>query len=153
MFVCLGNICRSPAAEAVCRTVLKRRGLEGQIEVSSSGTCGFHEGEPSDSRMRQAAQQRGIEIIHTSRKLRREDLDAYDMILAMDRENYEDILAMADTDAQRKKTALFRDFDPQGTGDVPDPYYGGRGGFHRVMEIIERTCEGLADSLEEKAGA
>ncbi len=153
MFVCLGNICRSPAAEAVCRYILKKRGIEDGVTLTSSGTCAYHVGDPPDRRMQEAALKRGISIRHRSRQLKVSDLDEHDLVLAMDRENYLDILSLALNDRQRKKAAMFRDYDPEGPGDVADPYYGGRRGFELVMDMLVRTCEELVREIEEKRRA
>ncbi len=150
LFVCLGNICRSPAAEAVCRDLLEKRNITDQFTLDSAGTGAYHLGEPSDARMRKAASRRGIRISHASRQLQKEDFEHFDLILAMDRDNYQDIMARASNEQQRSKVKMFREFDPQGAGDVPDPYFGGTGGFELVMDMLERTCDNLITRIQEQ---
>ena len=149
LFVCLGNICRSPAAEAVCRDLLEKRSITG-VSLDSVGTSAYHQGDSADGRMRKAAARRGVTISHASRQLKKQDLDRFDLILAMDRDNYRDIIELASDHGQKQKVRLFRDYDPEGTGDVPDPYFGGRGGFELVMDMLTRTCDNLIETLSEQ---
>lgn len=149
MCVCLGNICRSPLAEAVCRSLLSEYGLEKTVSVDSSGTCAYHVGEEADVRMRRAALAQGIEISHLSRQFDG-DYDAYDMILAMDEENRRYLLAHAPDEASRGKVRMLRDFDPVGPGDLEDPYYGGPEGFHEAVAITVRSCRGLLEAVREE---
>ncbi len=148
MFVCLGNICRSPAAEAVFAHIVKKRGLEDRYWADSSGTAAYHVGEPSDGRMRRAAETRGIVIAHRGQQLKREHLRKFDMIFCMDRENLDDARRLTRDPAELQKIQLFRDFDPNGKGDVPDPYYGGPDGFEKVLDMVTRCSEALLDKLE-----
>lgn len=150
MFVCLGNICRSPAAEAVMRQLIRERGLEDLIQIDSSGTCAYHIGEDPDVRMRAAARGRGITISHRSQQLKVSDALEHDYLFAMDSANYRDILEQLDA-SLHGKVYLFRDFDPEGTGDVPDPYYGGPQGFEQVMDLLQRTSAALLGWLTEEA--
>ncbi len=126
---------------------LEQRGLSDQIEVESSGIDSYHVGQLSDSRMRRAAKRYDVDIYHHSRQFKRQDLKEYDLILAMDRDNYSDIMRMTDDETQRRAVKMFRDFDPEGSGDVPDPYYGGVHGFDNVMVMLLRTCDIIIDSI------
>jgi protein-tyrosine phosphatase len=148
MFVCMGNICRSPLAQAVFEDIVARSGAEDRYVADSTGTIAYHEGEKSDWRMREVAERHGVTITHRAKPLKRKHLDEFDMILCMDQENLRDARALAKSDEARSKIALLRDFDPEGKGDVPDPYYGGPAGFENVFEIVQRSCEVLFDELE-----
>ncbi len=144
-FVCLGNICRSPTAEAVMFDLVKKAGLHEQIEVDSAGTAGYHAGERPDARAAAAARRRGIELRGRARQFKVEDYDRFDYVLAMDRSNFEDLADLARSDAAREKLHLLRAFDPKamaGAG-VPDPYYGGDDGFEQVLDICAAACAGL----------
>ena len=147
MFICSGNICRSPLAHAVFEHLTAEAGLSGQFEIESSGTGAWHVGEQADSRMRKIASAHGVKINHRSRQLHREDLSDYHLLLAMDHHNHRDTMALARSPQEREKVRLFRDFDPAGTGDVPDPWYGGLDGFEDVWRIVRRTCESLLKDL------
>lgn len=149
LFVCLGNSCRSPAAEAVCRTLAQQRGLDKKITCDSAGTSGYHVGEDADPRMRAAAARRGIMITHTARKVRSADFRDFDLIFAMDDQNYEDLVRLSPDD-QVHKIRMFREFDPQGPGDVPDPWFGGDSGFEVVMDMLQRGCESFLDQVEQE---
>ena len=149
LFVCLGNICRSPTAEGVFRTLLERRGLADRYAVDSAGTGSWHTGAPPDPRMRSAASGLGFTLTGAARQVHRGDFDAFDLILAMDGDNLASLEAKH-YDGARAKLRLFRDFDPLEPGsDVPDPYYGGEEGFIEVVRIVERTSGALLDALEE----
>ena len=151
LFVCLGNICRSPTAEGVMRHVVREEGLEGSIEIDSAGTGGWHVGAPPDERATAAARKRSIVLEGAARRFAPGDFDTYDLILAMDEQNRRDLLALAPDDEGRRKVRLLREFDPNGEGtadlDVPDPYYGGDDGFERVLDLVESATRGLVDSL------
>jgi protein-tyrosine phosphatase len=149
MFVCMGNICRSPLAHAVFEDILKREKIVDRFLVDSSGTIDYHIGEKSDPRMRRTAQTHGITIGHRAQKLTRNHLRKFDFIICMDRENKDHALLLADTEIDAKKISLLRDFDPMGTGDVPDPYFGGDEGFENVFDIVARSCEALFLKLNE----
>ncbi len=149
MYVCLGNICRSPLAEAVCRSLLSEYGLEGSVSVESSGTCAYHVGEPADPRMRSAAARKGIHITHVSRQFAK-DYASYDMIIAMDEENRRYLMQHAPDEASRAKVHLLRDFDPLGPGDLEDPYYGGPEGFNDAVTVTLRSCRGLLEVVRER---
>ena len=147
LFVCMGNICRSPTAEGVMRHVIEREGLGATIEVDSAGTGGWHVGDPPDQRSAATARKRGITIDGAARQFTSEDFDDFDLILAMDEQNRRDILRLASGDEQRAKVRMFREFDPASRGDtnldVPDPYYGGKDGFEHVLDLVEAAAEGL----------
>jgi protein-tyrosine phosphatase len=151
LFVCLGNICRSPTAEGVMRHVLREEGLEDRIEVDSAGTGGWHVGAPPDERATAAARNRSIALEGAARKFAPADFDEWDLILAMDEENRRDLLAIAPGEDARAKVRLLREFDPASGGaadlDVPDPYYGGDEGFERVLDLVEAATRGLVEEL------
>lgn len=139
LFVCLGNICRSPAAEGVFRHLVREAGLADAFEIDSAGTGNWHIGELADARMRAVARQRGIDLGSIARQVTVEDFETWDWILAMDATNLRHLRRMAPA-SRHPKIRLFRDFDPEVPGaDVPDPYYGGDEGFAEVLEIVTRT--------------
>lgn len=147
-FVCLGNICRSPTAEGIFLDLVRRAGLDSAIEVDSAGTAGWHEGKPADARARATATRRGITLPSRSRPLVAGDLDRFDWVLAMDRQNLADIRALAGGAATHAEIRLFRSFDPEATTDeVPDPYYGGDQGFEDVFDMCTRAAEGLLATI------
>ena len=150
MFVCLGNICRSPAAQAVLEHRLGSGDLRDRVIVESSGTDAYHTGEQSDSRMRRTAASHGVAIDHRSRRLTRGDISGYDLILTMDSSNQRTVLSMCQTDEERSRVRQYRDFDPVGPGDVPDPWYGGSEGFETVWDILERTTDGIIDFIRSR---
>src|SRR3954467_11843603 len=151
LFVCLGNICRSPTAEAVMRDLIRREGLEGEIEIDSAGTGGWHVGDPPDQRSAEAARRRGIELEGAARQFSAADFDRFDLILAMDEENRTALLRVAPDDEGRAKLRLVREFDPASNGapglDVPDPYFGGEQGFENVLDLVDAAARGLLDEL------
>jgi protein-tyrosine phosphatase len=151
LFVCLGNICRSPTAEGVMRHVVREEGLEDAIEIDSAGTGGWHVGAPPDERATAAARKRSIELDGAARKFSPEDFHEFDLILAMDEENRRDLLALVPDDGARAKVRLLREFDPASEGapdlDVPDPYYGGDEGFDHVLDLVDAATRGLVDRL------
>lgn len=150
LFVCLGNICRSPLAEALFKDKVRREGLHIHIETDSCGTGDYHIGEPPDSRTLANARRNGISIDHRCRQLQSEDLDDFHYIVAMDRSNYGNILRLADEELHREKILMMRRFDPHGPHeDVPDPYYGGERGFQEVFEILDRSTENLLRYVKE----
>ncbi len=145
LFVCLGNICRSPTAEGILRHLIAEHGLEGQIRADSAGTIRYHVGEPADARMRAAASKRGYVLESISRQLVPEDFDRYTMIVAMDRENLSDIRSLAIQ--PHDHVQLFSEFLPEGfPTDVPDPYLG-EAGFDRALDIIEEGCPAILEHL------
>jgi len=142
LFVCLGNICRSPTGEAVMQHYLQQNAAEHDVHVDSAGTIGYHTGNPADSRMRAAGEKRGYSFHSRSRKITSEDLETFDLVIAMDRENLSDILEVnAEPTAEVK---LLSDFlDDSWPLDVPDPYYGGDEGFETVLDMIQASVEPL----------
>lgn len=144
LFVCLGNICRSPTAEGVMARLVAEAGLAGRIEIDSAGTGAWHIGELPDPRTREAARRRGIELSHRARQLRREDLERFDLLVAMDAENLRHMQRLAGP-RPRVELRLLRSFDPTAPvgAIVPDPYAGGAAGFEEVLDICERACAGL----------
>ncbi|MCB0717129.1 MAG: low molecular weight phosphotyrosine protein phosphatase [Bacteroidetes bacterium] len=153
LFVCLGNICRSPLAEGIFRARVEAAGLPW-LEIDSAGTGAWHVGEKPDSRMRETARSHGISLESIrARKLSEEDLWTYDHIYAMDRSNLEDIRFLDASETFHDRVELFRKYDPNPDSlDVPDPYYGGRDGFETVFRIVDRTCASLLDSLQTRYG-
>ncbi|HUX20675.1 MAG TPA: low molecular weight protein-tyrosine-phosphatase [Spirochaetia bacterium] len=151
MFVCTGNICRSPLAEAVFRQMADDAGVGGQFEIRSSGTTAYHVGQAADERMRAVSAAHGVEIRNRSKQLTRSDIDGYDLILAMDRSNLREIGHIAGSSLPKDRVRLFREYDPQGgiDSEVPDPYYGGQSGFEGVFAMVERTCAALLTTLRD----
>lgn len=151
LFVCLGNICRSPMAEGVFKDLLEKNSLTGDIYCESAGTAAYHEGELPDSRMRDTARQHAIKLISRARQIIPEDLEEFDYILAMDKSNYQNIIHLAKQSGNTKaQVIMMRDFDPEGKGrDVPDPYYGGLDGFENVYQILKRSNENFLDFLKQ----
>lgn len=156
LFVCLGNICRSPSAEGVFTDLVKKRGLDSKFKIDSAGTIGYHEGNQADPRMRAASKRRGIEITSISRPIRPSDFRDFDLILAMDRQNREDILEAFNkwkiketlpADAHKKVKLMCSYCKEHDETEVPDPYYGGPQGFEKVLDLLEDACESLLDSI------
>src|SRR6478609_628983 len=145
LFVCLGNICRSPTAEATMRKLVAEAGLDGEVEVDGAGTGSWHLGEPPDERAAQAAARRGIELGGAARTVTRRDFDANDVLVAMDRSNRDDLLALAPSDEERAKVRLLLT-EPE--RDVPDPYYGGADEFDRVLDVVDEGCRALLEELQ-----
>jgi protein-tyrosine phosphatase len=154
-FVCLGNICRSPTAEAVMRKLVERAGLADRVLIDSAGTGDWHVGEPRDARSTAVGKKRGTPLGGAARQFQPGDFARFDQVLAMDRKNLRDLLALAPDDAARAKVSLLRSFDPglvAGDDEVPDPYYGGLDGFDRVFDICEAACAGLLAHLRRTHG-
>jgi protein-tyrosine phosphatase len=153
-FVCLGNICRSPTAEAVMRHLVREAGLEDRIVLDSAGLGDWHVGEPRDERSSQVGARRGIPLEGEARQFKAADFARFDHVLAMDRQNLQGLLRLAPSPAARAKVALLRSFDPASPPDaeVPDPYYGGAAGFDRVFDICEAACRGLLEHLRRTHG-
>jgi protein-tyrosine phosphatase len=150
LFVCMGNICRSPTAEAVMRAIVAREGLEGEIEIDSAGTGSWHVGDPPDRRSTAAARERGIVMEGAARQVTEADFEAYDLLLAADAQNVAALRALAPDDEAASKVVLLREYDPAsvaGDLDVPDPYYGGADGFDHVLDLVEAACDGLLERL------
>ncbi|HEV2997758.1 MAG TPA: low molecular weight protein-tyrosine-phosphatase [Solirubrobacteraceae bacterium] len=152
LFVCLGNICRSPTAEGVMRELVSRAGLQERIELDSAGTGAWHVGESPDARARAAARARGIELESRARQVDRGDFERFDLILAMDRSNLADLRRVAPEGPTRARLALLREFDPRslarGELEVPDPYHGGPRGFEAVLDLVEAACAGLLARID-----
>lgn len=147
LFVCLGNICRSPSAEAVFQKLLAKRGLSSRVDVDSAGTSGWHQGAPADERMQEAGKRRGLSFLSKSRPVDPTDFEMFDHIVAMDSEN----LAWLEAEkpkGSRAKLSLMLDWHPDtDERDVPDPYYGGASGFEKVLDLLEPACEGLLEDI------
>lgn len=151
LFVCLGNICRSPSAEAVFKHLVDKNGLSDNFFIDSAGTSAWHAGEKADARMRQHAKKRGINLTSISRKFVVEDFDRFDYIIAMDRQNLEDMKQMGRNQSDLDKLHMMTSFSKQFNYDhVPDPYYGGDEGFELVLDILEDTSKGLFQFIEKK---
>lgn len=153
-FVCLGNICRSPTAEAVMRKLVEAADLGAQVEVDSAGTGAWHVGEPPDRRARAAGRRRGLDVRGHARKVVVRDFESFHYVIAMDRSNRDDLLRLAPNEAAGRKVAMLRSFDPNAPHDaeVPDPYYGQGDGFERVLDICEAACRGLLRHIQEQHG-
>ena len=154
LFVCLGNICRSPTAEGVMRSLVADAGLGDRIEIDSAGTGGWHVGHPPDERATAAAASRGLTLDSRARRVGPADLDAYDYVVAMDRDNLAELEAMASGAGHREKLSLLREHDPdavaRGELEVPDPYYGGGDGFEVVLDAVEAGCRGLLARIRDE---
>jgi len=152
LFVCLGNICRSPSAEAVMKKMVDDAGLSHLFEIDSAGLTGFHEGEQADRRMRHHARSRGYNLTSISRPVKHGDLAYFDYIIGMDQQNMKSLRGMTSDQAQLSKMHLMTDFSQSGKySSVPDPYYGGDEGFQLVIDILEDACRGLLQHITEKA--
>jgi protein-tyrosine phosphatase len=157
LFVCLGNICRSPTAEGVMRALVREAGLEDRIEVDSAGTGGWHVGAPPDERSAAAARRRGIDLEGAARRVVPEDFERFEMLLAMDSENLGALRALAPDADAAARARLLRELDPASAGaadlDVPDPYHGGARGFDDVLDLVEAACRGLLEDLRPRLAA
>lgn len=154
-FVCLGNIVRSPLAEHLFLKKVKERGLAHEYEAGSAACGSWHVGEAPDARMRRVAARHGLVYDGRARQFKPSDFDRYDLVIAMDKDNRAHLLDLARSQKDRQKIRLLREFDPAGSpsSSVPDPYYGGIDGFEEVYQVIERSVEGLLDSLEKSKPA
>jgi protein-tyrosine phosphatase len=151
LFVCLGNICRSPLAEAIFKQKLKRKGLDKFVSADSCGTSNYHIGSAPDPRTIANAIQNGVEVDHCCRQLCAADFTSFDFILAMDKSNLQNILRHPDSQNHASKVKLMRDFDPYEEGsEVPDPYHGGEKGFQEVFNILDRSLDNFIGFLEER---
>ena len=144
LFVCMGNICRSPAAEGVFRKFVEDAGRTSEFEIDSAGTIGYHAGDPADSRMRAAASRRGFNLTSTARRITLSDFDRFDLIVTMDNENYDTVSTLHP--GGRARIVKMSDYagDPA-VSHVPDPYYGGEEGFEVVLDILEEACANLLE--------
>ncbi len=143
LFVCLGNICRSPLAEVVFADLVEREGLSDVITADSAGTGGYHAGEPADPRSRACARRHGLEITHRARAFVPEDFVKFDLLVVMDEANASELRRRAPNASARRKIHLLREWDPAGPGEIPDPYYGGESDFESVWHLCERSVPGL----------
>jgi protein-tyrosine phosphatase len=149
LFVCMGNICRSPLAQGVFENVLRREGLEDEVSVDSAGTGHWHVGSPPDERALSAASLRGLDLsAQRARQIAREDCQNFDYILPMDEENFHMVSSLC------RGSAVVRPFLDFATGsperEVPDPYYGGPDGFEHVLDLVEEASEGLLEDIRER---
>jgi protein-tyrosine phosphatase len=154
LFVCLGNICRSPTAEGVMRALVEREGMQDRVELKSAGTGSWHVGSAPDARAAAVARGRGIALGGTARQVSPEDFVEFDLLLAMDGANLRELRRLAPGESEREKVRLLREYDPaavDGDLDVPDPYYGAPGGFEEVFDLVQAACEGLLAQI--RAGA
>lgn len=148
LFVCLGNICRSPSAEAVMKDLVKKAGLEKEIEIDSAGLTAYHEGEKADSRMRAHATRRGYTLESISRPVRAADFFDFDVIVGMDDSNIDKLQVLAPDEESMNKICRMTDFARKFSYDhIPDPYYSGAEGFELVLDLLEDSCDGLLQTL------
>ena len=152
LFVCMGNICRSPSAEAVFTGLIKQNGLSGNFEIDSAGTSAYHVGENADRRMQSYAVKRGYNLTSIARQFNPEtDFDHFDYIIAMDDDNTYSLKDMARDEADLKKISKITDFRKEWDYDyVPDPYYGGSEGFELVLDLLEDSCQGFLEKLKKQ---
>ncbi len=150
LFVCLGNICRSPLAEGVFRHLVLEEHPGRHFEIDSAGTGAYHVGEPPDPRARMVADEHGVRLEGRARQVDPDDLHAFDCIVAMDRENLRNLLSLKEKHGGSASLVLLREFDPEADEadpEVPDPYYGGPGGFEEVFWMVQRSCRSLLHEL------
>lgn len=152
LFVCMGNICRSPVAEGVFQRMLEGAGLADKVYVDSAGTHSYHAGAPPDARSQATAFRRGVDLRGIrARRVTVTDFTEFDYVLAMDRDNFEHLLALCGEPELRRRIQLLMDYAPDlPEREVPDPYYGGPNGFERVMDLIEVAAEGLLVGIRER---
>ncbi len=149
LFVCMGNICRSPTAEGVFRKLVNQKELADRFHIDSAGTIGYHAGEAPDNRAQIAAKKRGYDLSFIrARQVVQEDFNIFDYILAMDSENLRNLKAIADDRHHHKIELFLKHADGASTKEVPDPYYGGHDGFERVLDLIEQASNGFIDKLK-----
>ena len=152
LFICMGNICRSPAAEGIMKHKVQEQGLEHFFYIDSAGMHGWHEGELPDNRMRTHASRRGYALTSHSRPIRYDDFEQFDLIIGMDDSNIYDLKRMAPNRESQRKIRRMTDFcRTHKTDCVPDPYYGGASGFELVLDLLEDACDGLLDKLKKGA--
>jgi protein-tyrosine phosphatase len=154
-FVCSGNICRSPIAEAVLRRMVADAGLADQVAVSSAGTGGWHIGDPADARAMAALRRRGYPLDHAARQWSAADFADTDLVVALDAGHYRHLVRQARDAEDRAKIRLLRSFDPEAGDDldVPDPYYGGAAGFEHVLDLAEAACARILTEIQSDLGA
>ena len=152
LFVCLGNICRSPAAEGIMKRIVDKNELQDIIEVDSAGTSGWHKGDLPDERMRMHGETRGYDFSSKARKIRKNDFDLFDYIIVMDDDNYNNVKSLASNSEQVDRIRMMTDFLVQNNHSnyIPDPYYGDDSGFELVLDLLEDACEGLLQAIKKK---
>ncbi len=148
LFVCLGNICRSPLAEGIMKYKMEAAGLADKIVVDSCGTSNYHVGDKPDARTRNNALKNGVKLNHLGRQLNASDLVEFDFILAMDRSNHQNIMRLKNATQYASKIRLMREFDAASGDEVPDPYYGSEDGFQEVFEMLDRSVDGFISYLK-----
>lgn len=150
LFVCMGNICRSPAAEIIFRHQASVAGLANDLTIDSAGTISYHTGNPPDSRMADALRAKGYTVAGRARQVQAEDLEHFDLILTMDEDNLADVRALDSAGRHADKIRAFVEyFETQGAPRIPDPYYGGSKGFEEVIELLEDGCSGLIHQIQD----
>ena len=151
-FVCLGNICRSPLAQGVFEFLISKTNYKNLVQIESAGTGSWHVGNPPDKRMQATARKNGIILNSLARQFKPEDFNRLDLVIPMDRSNLNDLSILCSPSTAQEKLRLFRSFDPENIStkslDVPDPYYGGDGGFDNVFEIINRTSPKILEFIK-----
>ncbi len=157
LFVCLGNICRSPSAEGLFRRMVEEAGRGGEVEIDSAGTGHWHVGKGADARSSAAARRRGIDLsAHVARRVSRDDLEgdgAWDLVVVMDASNRENVLAMCGREGRERVRMMMDWHSESGVREVPDPYFGeGESGFERVLDLLEGACAGLLEEVRGRVG-
>jgi protein-tyrosine phosphatase len=153
LFVCMGNICRSPAAECIFQQLLNKNGLEGKFTCDSAGTIDMHAGNPPDHRMQKALRTRNIPVFGSARQVQVEDFEKFDLVLAMDESNLSNLRSLDPNGRYAEKIRLFGDYCKSDSGiEIPDPYYGGQSGFDTVIDLLEDGCENLINQLQQSYG-
>jgi protein-tyrosine phosphatase len=154
LFVCLGNICRSPLAEAVFREVVTEAGLADRFRIDSAGTSGYHDGDPPDRRTAAVAARRGVRVDGRSRRITHDDVERFDYLIVMDGDNLRKVEQLVGRIGSGVEVRRLREFDPEADGDldVPDPYFGGGDGFEVVHDLVERSARGLLDHIRQAHG-
>jgi len=147
----MGNICRSPSGEAVMNSLIEKHNLQDKISCDSAGTIGYHSGEPADARMQKHATKRGYNLTSLARQIKHHDFEKFDYIIAMDRDNYRNILSLDSEDKFKNKVFMMMSFaEMYKEENVPDPYYGGEQGFEYVLDLLEDACSGLLEYIIKK---
>ncbi|MBK3518951.1 low molecular weight protein-tyrosine-phosphatase [Carboxylicivirga marina] len=151
LFVCLGNICRSPSAEAAMKALVKSKGIDELFEIDSAGITGYHAGEPADQRMQRHALNRHISLTSISRQVKSpRDFEYFDYIIGMDDQNMDDLFQLCPNDSSAKKLSKMTEYCTHHSNtSVPDPYYGGAAGFELVLDILEDACAGLLNTIHQ----